>query len=118
MTKQVLIVEDEALIALDIAQELMLAGFAVVGPAVSVNTALDLISDVRCDVAILDVNIRDETSERIVSELRLVGTPFIFLSGVSKDQRQIWMADAPFVSKPVDYALLLQALQICLDGAS
>jgi len=118
LNNRVLIVEDEALIALDIAGELMLAGFRIVGPATSVNAALTLISDVGCDVAVLDVNVRDETSERIASVLRTAGTPFLFLSGLSRDQYQNWMAEAPFISKPVDYASLLSALQSCLDGTS
>ena len=65
MNKRVLIVEDEPLLAIDLAQEVSLAGYIVVGPATSVAKAIDLFCDEGCDAAILDVNIRNETSERV-----------------------------------------------------
>jgi len=63
MNIRVLVVEDEAIIAIDIAEQLSRAGFQVVGPAPSVAKALKLIADVGCDVAVLDLNLRDETAE-------------------------------------------------------
>ena len=58
MTIRVLVVEDEALIAIDIAQNLTDAGFEVVGPATSVARALRLIGEEGCDVGVLDFNLR------------------------------------------------------------
>jgi DNA-binding response OmpR family regulator len=84
MTARVLVVEDEAILALDIAEQLSSAGFQVVGPAPSVAKALKLITDVGCDFAVLDVNLRDETAEPVARELRSRSTPFLFLSAVSK----------------------------------
>lgn len=110
LKKRVLIVEDEALLALDIAEELNSAGFTVLGPAASVVKALDLVREEGCDAAILDVNIRDETSEKIAATLREAGTPFCFLSGISKDECEPWMSNAPFVSKPVDFDNLFVTL--------
>jgi len=62
MMTRVLVVEDEAILAIDIATHLTDAGFSVVGPATSVTKALTLIGEVGCDVAVLDVNLRDETA--------------------------------------------------------
>ena len=86
MTVRVLVVEDEAIVAIDIADQLTEAGFEVVGPAPSVAKALKLIEHVGCDIAVLDVNLRDETAEPVARELRLRRTPFLFLSAVSRDQ--------------------------------
>ena len=58
MSVRVLVVEDEAIVAIDIADQLTEAGFLVVGPAPSVAKALKLIEDVGCDVAVLDVNLQ------------------------------------------------------------
>ena len=46
MSVRVLVVEDEAILAIDIADQLTEAGFLVVGPAPSVAKALKLIEDV------------------------------------------------------------------------
>ena len=43
-------VEDEALLGLDIAQQLTNAGLEVVGPAISVAKALRLMAEKGCDV--------------------------------------------------------------------
>ena len=47
MTTRVLVVEDDALLALDIARQLTDAGLEVVGPAVSVAKALKLMGSGR-----------------------------------------------------------------------
>ena len=65
MSTRVLVVEDEFLVALDIAQQITEAGFEVVGPANSVAKAIALIDELGCDVAVLDVNLGHETAEPI-----------------------------------------------------
>ena len=81
MTVRVLVVEDEAIVAIDIADQLTEAGFLVVGPAPSVAKALKLIEDVGCDVAVLDVNLRDETAEPVARELRFAAHTVSFSVG-------------------------------------
>jgi AmiR/NasT family two-component response regulator len=51
MNKRVLVVEDEAMLALDIANQLSDGGFEVVGPATSVAKALELVERTGCDLA-------------------------------------------------------------------
>jgi DNA-binding response OmpR family regulator len=105
------VVEDEVLVALDIAEQLMDAGFEVIGPATSVAKALSLIAEIGCDVAVLDVNLGDETSEPIAKWLRAHGTPFVVVTGYSSEQLQPGYAGAPVLSKPTFAAALLAALQ-------
>ena len=81
MAKRVLIVEDDALLALDIAQQMSDAGFEVVGPATSVAKALRLVTEVGCDAAVLDVNLGIVTGAPVALELKARGTPFVVLSG-------------------------------------
>jgi len=58
MTKiNVLIVEDDYLIALDVEQELIAAGFEVCGVASSQAEALELAEQLRPDLAIVDINL-------------------------------------------------------------
>src|SRR5215469_10081489 len=70
MTKRVLVVEDDVLVGLDIAQQLTDVGLEVVGPAISVARALRLMGERDCDVAVPDVNLGSETAEPIALEGR------------------------------------------------
>jgi len=114
MTKRVLVVEDDALLALDIAQRLTDAGLEVVGPVISVAKALTLISEVGCDVAVLDVNLGSETAEPVALELRARRTPFVVLSGYSSEQHPPGFHGAPVLSKPARPEDLLGMLYNCL----
>lgn len=116
MTMRVLVVEDEAIVAIDIADQLTEAGFLVVGPAPSVAKALKLIKDVGCDIAVLDVNLRDETAEPVARELRSRRTPFLFLSAVSRDRLPAGFNGEVLLSKPAPRAVLVAALQSAIAG--
>jgi CheY-like chemotaxis protein len=100
MNTRVLVVEDDALLALDIARQLADAGLEVVGPATSVAKALGLVGRIGCDVAVLDVNLGKETAEPVARELRARGTPFVVLSGYSSEQHPPGFRGAPVLSKP------------------
>lgn len=113
LTTRVLVVEDDALIALDLARQLTDAGFEVVGPALSVARALKLIAHQGCDVAVLDVNLGHETSEAIAHDLRARGTPFVVLSGYSKEQHPEGLQGAPVLSKPASHLELVTTLLEC-----
>lgn len=114
---RVLVVEDDALIALDISRQLENAGFRVVGPAVSVTKALRLMQDHGCDVAVLDVNLgRNETSVPIARELRARSTPFIVLSGYMREQHPAELQGAPVLSKPASPSELVAVLLSCVEG--
>ena len=117
MNTRVLVVEDEALLALDIAKQLTDAGLDVVGPAVSVAKALRLIAEAGCDVAVLDVNLGSETAEPVARDLRARGTPFVVLSGYSSEQHPPGFHGAPLLSKPARPGDLVAMLLKCIRNA-
>lgn len=117
MSARVLVVEDEAIVAIDIADQLTQAGFVVVGPASSVAKALKLIEEVGCDVALLDVNLRDETAEPVARELRSRRTPFLFLSAVSRDHLPSDFSEEVLLAKPASAAVIVAALQSSIAGS-
>src|SRR5271166_1565646 len=80
---KVLVVEDEALVALQIEDALQEAGFDVLGPARSSAEALDLLKSSPCDAAVLDIGLGSETSEPVARALIARDIPFITLSGYS-----------------------------------
>lgn len=102
-SKCVLILEDEAIIALDLASGMEQAGHGVLGPFASEADALAAVEENRPDAAILDVNLGEgRTSEVIAARLAGLGVPFLFLSGHTSDKVGIFerFPDAPRVPKP------------------
>lgn len=84
--RTVLLVEDEMMVAWDMEQMLTAAGMRVMGPAASVDSALDLIRHERPDAAILDLNLRGELVTPVARRLREMGVPFV-LSTAYNDLR-------------------------------
>ena len=112
---RVLIVEDEPIVALEIAQILREGGFSALGPARCVAQALELLKVEDCDAAVLDINLGKETSELVAIELTQLGTPFITVSGYSAAQKPSVFNGAPALSKPVRPDMLIREIRRCVD---
>jgi PAS domain S-box-containing protein len=110
---RVLVVEDEAIVALEIEENLRDAGFEVVGPAARVAEAFELLKEFGCDAAVLDINLGAETSEPIARLLADKGTPFVTVSGYSQDQRPSGFRGGAFLTKPLRAELLVAQLRQC-----
>ncbi|MGK7295350.1 MAG: hypothetical protein ACNS61_05875 [Candidatus Wenzhouxiangella sp. M2_3B_020] len=83
--RTILLVEDDFFIAEDLAASCEAAGASVVGPAASASEARDLVSRVeRLDGAMLDVNLRGETSFELADMLLERGVPVLFTSGYDR----------------------------------
>ncbi len=113
---RVLIVEDEPIVAFEIAQILQEGGFSAVGPVRSVAQALELLRAHGCDAAVLDINLGEETSELVAMELIQIDTPFVTVSGYSAAQRPPVFNGAPALSKPVRPDMLIHEVRRCLDN--
>lgn len=110
-----MIVEDDALLALDLGQHLERAGFSVVGLATSVAKALAFIAGAGCDAAVLDVHLgRGQTSEVVAQTLHSGGIPFVVLTAYSHEHRPAAYADFPVLSKPLRPPELVAELHRCL----
>jgi CheY-like chemotaxis protein len=108
---RVLIIDDEPLIAMDIASAVEDAGGDVVGVAGSVQKALGMIGRLTCDVAVLDANLNGESAEPVAKALRESGAPFVVISGYSGDQLPPALGGGPFMMKPYSSQDLVSALQ-------
>lgn len=108
--RHILVVEDEPIVALDLADILQDNGAIVLGPASSVATARRLIADSRIDCAVLDVNLGHESVAPLVRELGALKIPFLFVTGYDeKDMAPLWR-ERPILHKPVVVAELINAL--------
>jgi len=79
--RRILVVEDEVIISMWIAEILRNAGATVVGPAGSAAEARDLIERETIDCAVLDYKMPDGTTETVADSLACRGVPFVFATG-------------------------------------
>jgi CheY-like chemotaxis protein len=96
----VLIVEDDAIIAMTAEDMLQELGCVTVAVAASLAEALARAEDTEFDVALLDFNLKDESSLPVAALLRDKGKPFIFTTGYDGLPAGSGFADAAFISKP------------------
>ncbi|WP_291076982.1 PAS domain S-box protein [Hyphomonas sp.] len=108
--RRVLVVEDEAIIAIDMAAALEDAGFSVIGPVGSVFEAMQLLDEKPCDCAVLDINLAGETSAPVASRLLADGIPFVTVSGNTPESTGDEFSQSPFLSKPIITSKLLAKL--------
>jgi DNA-binding response OmpR family regulator len=107
---RVLIVEDNGLIALELERLLRDRGVKVVGPVSSVEGALSLVADGALGAAVLDLNLGGEDVSRVADVLAEAGTPFMFLTGHSKERVPARHRGRPLLLKPYAPARLLSML--------
>ena len=114
MSKNILIVEDETIVALDLRLQLEDDGYACIGPANSVSTALSLIKENEIDFAVLDVNLGGASSTSVATSLAEAGTPFIYLTGYGDRSVLEGMPMADMLHKPVAVPILLKRIRDAL----
>ena len=118
--KRVLIVEDEALIALDIERRLIRLGFEVVGVADNREEALELFHESHPDLVLMDIFIRGpadgiETAEAISA---ISDVPVIFLTAFADDQtirRASEVSPYGYVIKPFDERTLTATISVAIE---
>ncbi len=98
--KKVLIVEDEALIAMLFEDILEDFECQVVGPAMNVRQALELAQSADIDIAVLDVNLGGEPSFPVATFLQSRGVPLLFSSGYGSQGLPPEWQGTPTLPKP------------------
>ncbi|MEJ0098106.1 MAG: response regulator [Bauldia sp.] len=88
---RILLLDDEPLIAMMVADWLAEIGCETVGPADSVASALGFLDGEPLDGAILDVWLGDEDSFPVADTLRRRGVPFAFATGHGRRRRARWL---------------------------
>ncbi|MGO1077815.1 response regulator [Inquilinus sp. CA228] len=114
--KRILIVEDELLLAEDVAQLIHAMGLDPVGPVGTLEAAIALAETQQLDGALLDVRLRRGMRVYPVVEIlwrRRI--PFCFMTACTDLQIEHMPAEA-VLRKPVSRPALLEAVQALLDG--
>ena len=101
LPSDVLIVEDDPIIALDFEDTILGLGVPQVRTVGSVAKALDMIADRAPDFALLDVSLIREKSFAVAERLEALRIPFVFVTGYGADVRlPVAFAHKPRLPKP------------------
>jgi DNA-binding response OmpR family regulator len=111
---RILVVEDEAMIAMLVEEMVLDFGSEVVGPAAKMEEALRLASDASLDAAILDVNVGGAVVYPVADLLRARGVPIIFATGYGAGELPSRFRKDAALSKPFSYEELAGALRTVL----
>ncbi len=104
MSKRIFIVEDEAIVALEIARSIKKMGYVCAGMAADYEKALRSILEYPPDLILIDIMLRGERNGiDIAKELNNApkNIPFIYLTSVTDEK---WMREA-IATEPVGYLL-------------
>jgi DNA-binding response OmpR family regulator len=108
---RVLIVEDDALLLMELESILQDAGAEIMGCCRNVPEALRALEQNRISVAILDVRIGHTTIAPVARGLAKRGTPFLFYTGqVENDPTLAEWAGHAVLSKPARPAAIVEAI--------
>jgi CheY-like chemotaxis protein len=113
----ILVVEDEALIAMDLQSILEDAGFHVLGPIGTISKAFAFLERSTPDLALLDVNLGGVDVFALADALASRGIKFIFLTGHSARRLPEGHRHRTLVSKPFLPGTVLDAIQLELATA-
>lgn len=119
----ILLVEDEAVLALDLSDLLETEGYTVVGPARSGARALELFGQHPVDLVVCDISIQGEW-DGIETAARLRArrpVPVVYLTAHgdrSTLDRALLTAPAAYLTKPVTLPALRAAIEVALRAAA
>jgi DNA-binding response OmpR family regulator len=110
MGKRILAVEDEYMLAQELALFLEQHGATVVGPVGTVRAALGFATSEPLDAAVLDVNLRNELVYPVADALIERRIPIVFTTGYDELLMQRSYIGLPRCPKPLDKEALLRVL--------
>jgi len=117
--RRVLVVEDQALVALEIVDALEELECEPVGPVGSVEAALARAGSERLDAAVLDVDLRGSNVQPVAELLEARGVPFLYSTGFGEERAlAAARAERPVLRKPFGRAQFADALRRVLATAS
>lgn len=116
-TSRVLVVEDEFLLAREMAIALEAGGFEIAGVAPSTGAALRLARSERVDIAILDLDIRGTALREVLALLAAQGVRLVYITSDSRSDLPGLAPPSLQFEKPVPASFIVAALRHDLDGA-
>jgi DNA-binding response OmpR family regulator len=111
---KILVVEDEPLLALTLAEELASVGHTVLGPAKTVAEGLDIIEADKPELAILNINLADGSkgTELAAVLVRRWSVPCLFVSGEIVEAREHRDLALGYICKPYQPSTVLASVEV------
>jgi len=109
--RRVLIVEDEAIIAMYVEDVISRFGYSVAGVVTNVDAALAFIETHAVDAAVLDINLKGKLVFPFCDALMRRGIPFVFASSYGERSIPQRYRVGPVVQKPFAPSELHRALE-------
>lgn len=117
--RKILVVEDEYLIADDLAALLREAGAEIIGPVASLPTAMRVVGDTQViDAAVLDINLREVSVYPLVDELMRRSVPMVFMTGYGENNIPRDYAAIPRCEKPTGAMHVVGTLRALMESRS
>jgi DNA-binding response OmpR family regulator len=114
---KILVVEDDALIAMELEERLGEMGYTVLGPALSYEAAEKAIAKERPDLALLDANLAGKSSVPLGVALAGQGVPIAFCTGYDQIKNlPPELAGVLVLTKPISDADLVAGLKTLAGG--
>jgi CheY-like chemotaxis protein len=109
--RSILVVEDDCITAMDLAETLSAAGAQVVGPAGTIGTAFELLRrQPPPDIALLDVEVDGAEVFDVADELVKLEVPIVFTTGYERSEIPERFRAARHCEKPIGIAAIARAL--------
>ena len=114
----VLIVEDEAMIRMMVADMLEELGYGVAAEAGDIDDGVRLAQSADYGIALLDVNLNGRTVGPVAAAVAARNLPFVFASGYGAQGLPDEFRDRPALQKPFQMEALAAALEQALKRAA
>jgi len=120
-TVNILIVEDEGIVAMDLAAGLQMDGYHIAGIADNAESAITIFKEETVDIVLMDINIIGETDgvDTAVALLKIRYVPIIFLTAFTDSKtidRVKQICPAAFLSKPYSIKNVRISIDLALSN--
>ena len=109
---RVLVVEDEAIIAMLIEEFLEELGCELVATATRLEAAIEVARTLTIDIALVDLNLAGKVSYPVAEILQARGIPFVFATGYGKPGLPSALQATPVLVKPFQMTQLEDVLRL------
>jgi PAS domain S-box-containing protein len=104
--QRILVIEDEALVAMMIQDLLTECGHSIIGPITRLSEALEAAQGSDYDAAILDINLDGGMAYPVADILTARGVPFVFVTGYEAETVDERFGGVPVLKKPIERQIL------------
>ncbi len=112
----VLLVEDEVMIRMMVADMLEELGYTIAAEAGDIDEGVRLVQATDFDIAILDVNVNGKVITPVAEAVQMRGKPFVFATGYGAQGLPEKFRDRPTLQKPFQIETLARTIDATLKG--